>query len=99
MKEISGESANKYRIRMEDKVRYRIKYKKAWVRSSYSYVSRFKVWWVKNPNTTYPVDLVSMGDLVTNWSSKSNSSRNDVPSFGVIFNLTGGLESKINRRM
>ena len=43
---------------------------------------------LKNPDTTYPVDLVSRCDLATNWCSKSTSSRNQVPASGVGFNTT-----------
>ena len=31
---------------------------------------------LKNPDTVYPVDLISMCDLATNWCSKSSSSKN-----------------------
>ena len=103
MKQLSGESTNKYRVRMEDEVRI-LERLGLDVPSQQQQAMRFlfsldpvkhadmitdlKNDALKIPNTTYPADLVSMCDLARNRSSKSSSSKNRAPAYGVVFTTT-----------
>ena len=78
-KQLSGETTNKYLIRMEAKI---------WIlqklaldvpsRRQQAMIYLFSL----NPDNTYPVDLVSMCDLATNWCSESSCSRNHLTGNG-----------------
>ena len=100
MKQLTSESNNNYRTRMENKVRI-LQWLGLDVPCQPWQAMRFLFFLgpiknadmiadlkndAKHPDTTYPVDLVSMCDLATNWSSKSGPSRNHVPASGVVSN-------------
>ena len=51
---------------------------------------------LKNPDTTYPVDIGAMCDLATNWNSSNDIPKNDFPTSGVVFNTTGKGDDRIS---